>query len=63
MELLKVYEQMAMKIIAVQEAIIGPLAIQQAEGVEGLSIDKSTKEVSIIGDGKAFSEPRNTSWF
>lgn len=52
MELLDIYEQMAVKIIAVQEAIIGPLAISQASSVPGLILDWDAKTVAISGSGK-----------
>jgi hypothetical protein len=52
MEIAQIYEQMAVKIIAVQEAIIGPLAVEQASDVEGLQIDWDNKSVTITSDGK-----------
>lgn len=52
MEAMEIYEKMATKIIAVQEAIIGPLAIDQAQSVDNLTINWSAKSVTIMGDGK-----------
>jgi hypothetical protein len=46
-----VYAQIAERIIARQEAIIGPVAVEQAEQVPQLRIDWSHHEVSIIGNG------------
>ena len=45
-----VYAQMAVKIIKSQEAIIGPVAVEQASQVANLSIDWPKEEVSIGGD-------------
>lgn len=45
-----VYAQIAVKIIQGQEAIIGPVAVEQAQQVDGLSIDWSKHEVSIKGN-------------
>ncbi len=45
-----VYEQMVVKIIAVQEAIMGPLAIDQANEVENLTVDWDKHEATIGGD-------------
>jgi hypothetical protein len=44
-----VYAQIIEKIIAQQEAIIGPIAIQQAEMVDELKIDWSKHSVGISG--------------
>lgn len=52
METLEIYEQMAVKIIAVQEAIIGPLAVDQAKKVSELTIEWDNKIVHIDGNGK-----------
>lgn len=45
-----VYSQIAVKIIAGQEAIIGPVAIEQAQRVEHMKVDWSKHEVSIEGN-------------
>lgn len=45
-----VYEQIVEKIIKGQEAIIGPVAIEQAQRVSGLNLDWSNHKVSIDGD-------------
>ena len=44
-----IYAQIAVKIIAGQEAIIGPVAIEQAQRVSHLKVDWSKKEVEIDG--------------
>lgn len=44
------YAQIAEKIIAEQETIIGPVAIEQAKQVPGVSVDWDKKEVKISGD-------------
>lgn len=48
---MNVYSQIAEKIIEQQEAIIGPVAIEQAEQVKGIQIDWSKHDVSVSGDG------------
>lgn len=45
-----VYAQMAAKIIAGQEAIIGPVAVEQAQQVKGLAVDWPKHEVTITGE-------------
>ncbi len=47
---MNIYAQIAVKIIKAQEAIIGPVAVEQAEQVADLKVDWSKHEVSIIGD-------------
>ena len=49
-----VYEQIAVKIIGGQEAIIGPVAIEQAQRVAGLKVDWAKKEVVVDGNKKSF---------
>ena len=44
------YSQIAVKIIQGQEAIIGPVAVEQAERVNGLAVDWEHHEVSINGN-------------
>lgn len=45
-----VYAQIAVNIIAQQESIIGPVAIEQAKTVSGLKLDWSKREVEITGN-------------
>lgn len=46
-----VFSEMIEKIIKEQEAIIGPIALEQAEKVPGLKVNWQKHEVSIDGDG------------
>ena len=48
-----IYVQIATRIISAQEAIIGPVAIEQAAQVKNLQIDWTHHAVSIVGDGVA----------
>jgi hypothetical protein len=48
-----IYAQMAQKIIAGQELIIGPVAIEQAQSIKGLDLDWGKHEVTISGNGLA----------
>ena len=48
--------QIAQKIIQEQEKIIGPIALEQAKQVEGLSVDWGKREVKLEGDEKAVLE-------
>jgi hypothetical protein len=45
-----VFAQIAVKIIAAQEAIIGPVAIEQATRVSGITVDWPKHQVDISGD-------------
>jgi hypothetical protein len=45
-----IFAQMAEKIIAEQETIIGPIALEQARKVQGLKIDWQKHEVNIDGN-------------
>ncbi len=45
------YAQIAEKIIESQEAIIGPVAIEQAEQVPNLKVDWANHKVMISGQG------------
>lgn len=44
-----VFDQIAEKIIEQQEAIIGPVAIEQAKRVKGLKVDWPKHDVNISG--------------
>ena len=44
-----VYNQIANSIVESQEAIIGPIAVERAAHVEGLTVDKKSKKVTIVG--------------
>jgi len=44
--------QLIIHIISEQESIIGPLAVEQAEKVNGLKINWQQKQISINGDEK-----------
>lgn len=48
-----IFQQITSKIIKEQESIIGPLAIEQAKKVKGLTVDWSNRKVSFQGDKKA----------
>ena len=48
--------QIAQKIIQEQEKIIGPIALEQARKVEGLSVDWEKHEVKLAGDEKTILE-------
>lgn len=50
------YAQIAGKIIKQQESIIGPVAVEQAESVDGLEVDWAKQTVTIKGDGKKIIE-------
>lgn len=45
-----VYAQIAEKIIEQQETIIGPVAIEQAKQVSGLSVNWPQHQVTVSGD-------------
>jgi len=51
-----VLAQIAQKIIQEQEKIIGPIALEQAKKVEGLSVDWDKHEVKLAGDEKSVLE-------
>lgn len=48
-----IYENIAQKIISEQEAIIGPLAVDQARKVPGIVFDSGKSGVMIEGDKKS----------
>jgi hypothetical protein len=47
---MSVFGKMAEKIIAEQETIIGPVALEQARKVPGLTVDWTKHEVNISGN-------------
>lgn len=47
-----IYGQVVEKIITEQEKIIGPIALEQAEKVQGLTVDLKKHEVKIDGSKK-----------
>ena len=47
-----IFAQIAEKIIKEQEGIIGPLAVEQASKVNGLTVDWSKHEVALRGNQK-----------
>ena len=47
-----IFAQLVDRIIKEQEGIIGPLALEQAKQIPGLSIDGSTRAVTLQGDQK-----------
>lgn len=51
-----IYSSLVQKIVKEQEAIIGPVAIEQASKVEGLRIDPKTYDVTLNGDKKVIIE-------
>ena len=52
-DLSTLFDQIAEKIIEQQEAIIGPIAVQQAGRVKELSIDWAQHDVDVNGDPKS----------
>ena len=46
-----VYAQIAEKIIEGQEAIIGPVAVEQAQQVKNMKVNWSEHTVTILSDG------------
>lgn len=47
-----IYEQITEKIIKEQENIIGPIALEQARKVPGLTVDLGKHQVTFSGDKK-----------
>lgn len=45
-----IFSQLAKKIIEEQESIIGPMAMEQAKKVSGLSFDATTNTVKFTGN-------------
>lgn len=50
------FAQIAKTIIEEQEKIIGPIALEQAKKVEGLSVDWEKHEVTLAGNEKEILE-------
>ena len=51
-----IFAQIADRIINEQETIIGPVAIEQAQKVQGILIDSKKHEVRLEGDKKTILE-------
>jgi hypothetical protein len=51
-----IFAQIADRIIKEQEAIIGPIALEQAQKVPGITFDEVRHEVAISGDKKTTLE-------
>ncbi len=47
-----IYAQLTVRIIQGQEEIIGPIALEQALKVPGLTVHWENKEVELLGDEK-----------
>lgn len=45
-----IFAQLAQKIIAEQETILGSIALEQAKKVKGLTIDWAKNEVIVVGN-------------
>ena len=45
-----IYAQIVVKIIAGQEAIIGPVAVEQAQQVDGITVDWAKHEAEVSGN-------------
>lgn len=45
-----IFTELTEKIIKEQEAIIGPMALEQAEKVPGIKVDGSTHTISLVGN-------------
>lgn len=48
--IMDIFAQLAQKIIEEQEHIIGPIALEQARKVQGLTIDWQKREITFEGD-------------
>lgn len=51
-----IFSQMAEKIIKEQEGVIGPVALEQAKKVSGLSVDWTKHDIKISGNKTAVLE-------
>jgi hypothetical protein len=45
-----IFAQIVVSIISQQESIIGPIAVEQAQVVPGLSVDWGKREATLLGD-------------
>ena len=45
-----IYEQIAVKIVQSQEGIIGPVAIEQADRVDGMTVNWPEHQITITGN-------------
>lgn len=50
------YTDLIKSIIAQQELIIGPVAVEEANKVHGLTVSKDGKEITVSEDGKQVLE-------
>jgi hypothetical protein len=46
----EIFAKVAEKIISSQEGIIGPVAVEEAQTVEGLVVDWKNKKIDFLGD-------------
>ena len=51
-----IFGKVVEKIISEQEKIIGPIALEQARKVQGLSVDMQKQEVKFVGNEKQIIE-------
>lgn len=51
-----IFAQTVEKIVKAQEDIVGPVAVEQAKKVNGLSIDWARREIKVTGNKKAVLE-------
>lgn len=51
-----IFARIAEKIITEQEKIIGPIALEQARKVQGLTVDMGKHEVKFVGNQKEILE-------
>lgn len=51
-----IFAQIVEKIVREQEKIIGPIALEQARKVQGLTVDMQKNEVKFVGDQKQIIE-------
>lgn len=53
---MEIFNQLAERIIREQESIIGPIAIEQARKVSGLTVDADSHKVDLKGNKKEILE-------